>query len=116
VTSTLVRDEIEQAPEPVKQYFEKLRSTAETVYVTKSALELQKAYFESNVISPKWETDALHVAVATVSNCNIIVSWNFKHIVNFQRIPLYNKVNLSRGYSRLEIFSPMEVRLDEETI
>jgi len=50
----------------------------------------------------KSEVDALHVAVATVSNCRLIVSWNFKHIVNFQKIPLYNGVNL-RASNRMSI-------------
>jgi hypothetical protein len=59
-------------------------------------------------------TDALHVAIATVSRCAVIVSWNFKHVVNFERIPLYNGVNLSQGYAAIAIHTPQEVILHED--
>ncbi len=53
--------------------------------------------------------DALHVALATVSRASLIVSWNFKHIVNFQKIPMYNAVNTLHGYRGISIYSPLEV-------
>ena len=59
-------------------------------------------------------TDALHVAVATVTGCEVIVSWNFRHIVNFERIPMYNKINAVNGYNPIAIYSPLEVLADEE--
>ena len=57
--------------------------------------------------------DALHVAVATVAGCRVIVSWNFKHLVNFRRIPLYNGVNLTHGYAPIAIHCPLEVPGEE---
>ncbi len=59
--------------------------------------------------SEKYSTDALHVALATVSQASLIVSWNFKHIVNFQKIPMYNTVNTQHSYSEISIYSPLEV-------
>ena len=53
--------------------------------------------------------DALHVALATANRCRLIVSWNFKHIVHFDKIPLYNGVNLINGYDTLSINTPSEV-------
>ena len=53
--------------------------------------------------------DALHVAIATVSGCDIIVSWNFKHIVHYDKIALYNAVNRINGYKDIFINSPAEV-------
>ena len=53
--------------------------------------------------------DALHVAQATVANADIIVSWNFKHIVHFDKIRGFNAVNLREGYLPIEIRSPMEI-------
>ena len=53
-------------------------------------------------------------AIATVSACAAIVSWNFKHIVNFARIPLYNGINLSNGYSAIAIHTAQEVSLHED--
>ncbi|MDJ0509521.1 MAG: hypothetical protein QNJ64_09750 [Crocosphaera sp.] len=53
--------------------------------------------------------DALHVALASVSGCSMIVSWNFKHIVHFQKIPLYRAINAVKGYAQIDIYSPLEV-------
>lgn len=60
-------------------------------------------------MSEKWYDDALHVAIATVADCDVIVSWNFKHIVNFQKIPMFNAVNVLNGYKPIAIHSPVEV-------
>jgi hypothetical protein len=49
------------------------------------------------------------VALATANRCRLIVSWNFKHIVHFDKIPLYNGVNLINGYDTLSINTPSEV-------
>jgi len=49
------------------------------------------------------------VALATVSGSRLIVSWNFRHIVNYRKIPMYNGVNLGRGYDPLAIHTPQEV-------
>ncbi|GMR24207.1 MAG: hypothetical protein BMS9Abin37_2725 [Acidobacteriota bacterium] len=57
--------------------------------------------------------DAQHIAMATVARADVLVSWNFKHIVNLHRIQGYNSVNLRRGYPILEIRAPREVLLDE---
>ena len=61
----------------------------------------------------KWRSaslaDALHVAMATVSECELIVSWNFKDIVHFEKIPKYNAVNVLNGYGQIDIHSPLEV-------
>ena len=58
--------------------------------------------------------DCIHIAVATLSKVDILVSWNFKHIVNVYRIRGYNSVNLHLGYSTLEIHSPNEIVGNEE--
>ena len=57
--------------------------------------------------------DAQHIAIATVGRVDVLVSWNFKHIVNLQRIHGYNSVNLRRGYPMIEIRTPREVLSDE---
>nr|VFJ43411.1 MAG: hypothetical protein BECKFM1743A_GA0114220_100085 [Candidatus Kentron sp. FM]VFJ43857.1 MAG: hypothetical protein BECKFM1743C_GA0114222_100047 [Candidatus Kentron sp. FM]VFK05768.1 MAG: hypothetical protein BECKFM1743B_GA0114221_1000424 [Candidatus Kentron sp. FM] len=43
------------------------------------------------------------------SGAAVLVSWNFKHIVNLERIHGYNAVNLKQGYSMIEIRTPLEV-------
>jgi hypothetical protein len=58
-------------------------------------------------------SDAGHVATATVYRVDAIVSWNFKHIVQLEKMKLYNQINLKNGYGFLEIVSPKEVLSDE---
>ncbi len=114
VVSSLVIDELVEAPNSVRFMFHELRSLLEVVGVTEQALELQQAYLEAGIVGPKRFADALHVAVATTSGCRAIASWNFKHIVNFRKVPLYNWVNNARGYGSIAIHSPREVVFDEE--
>jgi len=70
---------------------------------------LQQAYLRHGIVGQTALADALHVALATVSACRAIVSWNFRHIVHFQKIPLYNGVNRTEGYFEIDIHSPQEV-------
>ena len=77
--------------------------------ISADALDLQQAYMDAGILTPKWAADALHVAMATVADCSLIVSWNFKHIVHFEKIPQYNAVNAKYGYRPLAIYSPLEV-------
>ena len=114
VVSALVRDELTDAPAAVQAALATLLPIAELVEVSADAVALQRAYLRAGVVTPKWETDALHVAIATVTRCSAIVSWNFHHIVNFRRIPLYNGVNQAEGYGVLAIHSPLEVVADEQ--
>lgn len=109
VVSAVVRDEIAQAPEDVQDVYRSAVTESEVLAVSDEALHLRDAYVEAGVVGPKWNEDALHVALATVSQCVMIVSWNFKHIVNFRRIPQYNAINAREGYGSLAIYSPLEV-------
>ncbi len=72
-----------------------------------------QAYITAGVIPAKMRADAQHIAIATVARVDVLVSWNFKHIVNLQRIHGYNSVNLRKGYPTLEIRAPREVTSDE---
>lgn len=82
VTSYLVESEILKAPRRVQDAYIASRLTAEFAVLTDAALELGQAYLDANIITPKWRDDATHVALASVSRCDIIASWNFKHIVD----------------------------------
>ena len=114
VLSTVVMDELEAAPKSVRALFEERRRTGEIIDVTEEALTLQEAYLQANILGRRWETDALHVALATVAQCRLIVSWNFRHLVNFEKIPLYNGVNLAKGYAPVAIHTPQEVIAHED--
>ena len=109
----LVAQELMDAPVEVKRVFSDLRPIAMRVRITEKALSLLRAYLEAEVVTEKWRADALHVAIATVEGCQAIVSWNFRHIVHFQKIPLYNGVNVEKGYGEIAIHTPQEM-LDYE--
>ena len=99
VTSELVRQEIQAGPKNVQELFQDILRVADIAEVTGEVLRLQKAYTNAGILTVRYSTDAMHVALATVSQASLIVSWNFKHIVNFQKIPMYNAVNTLLGYS-----------------
>jgi predicted nucleic acid-binding protein len=109
VTSDVVQRELQNAPPKVSDFFDNLLPKAEICPVSVEALDLQQAYLQANIVSDKYALDALHVALATISDCLILVSWNFKHIVHFDKIPLYNAINIGRGYKPIAIHSPAEV-------
>jgi len=114
VVSALVQDEIATAPLPVRELMEEMLPFGATAFPTDEALLLQAAYIEAGILTPRWADDALHVAMATVQNCDIIVSWNFQHIVHFQKVPRYNAVNTLKGYGPIAINTPAEVLGYEE--
>ena len=109
VTSAVVAAEIEPAPEKIREFFAKYAEHGTIAEVSNEALELQSKYIDSGVVTKKSLNDALHVAIATVSSCDLIVSWNFKHIVHFDKIPKYNAVNVLNDYQHIGIYSPLEV-------
>lgn len=73
------------------------------------AIELADFYQAEGIVGPTSLTDCRHIAIATVNKINILASWNFKHIVNLNKIRLYNAVNLKNGYNVLEIRTPREL-------
>ena len=70
---------------------------------------LSKLYIDEKVINMNYYGDALHIAIATVLNVDVLISWNFKHIVNFNKIKLFNAVNMREVYDILNIRTPQEV-------
>jgi hypothetical protein len=74
VISDTTQAEILPAPESVRQWWDEFLPLADYVDVTRPALALQQAYLKAGIVTAKWEADALHVAVATVQHCRIIVS------------------------------------------
>jgi predicted nucleic acid-binding protein len=109
IVSAVVQAEIAPAPRDARELFEEMLAYAEIVEPADEALVLRQAYIDEGILPPASADDALHVALATVSECFAIVSWNFKHIVHFRKIPLYNAVNALHGYHAIGIFSPREV-------
>lgn len=114
VVSAIVADELVEAPKRVRDLFDEILPLAEVIPVSEEVTALQEAYLNAKIVTSNWAGDAMHVALATVAHCDLIVSWNFEHIVHFQRIPRYNAVNALHDYPAIAIHSPLEVVPDEE--
>jgi hypothetical protein len=109
--SDLLAAEIGRAPERVRDLHLELLGLVqqESVAIGTDALELLAAYEAHSVLGPRYRADMLHIALATVADADVLVSWNFKHIVRFDKIRMFNAVNLEQGYKALSIHSPREV-------
>lgn len=70
---------------------------------------LSRAYVEAGIIGAESQRDAEHIAAASVADVDLIVSWNFRHIVHYEKIRGYHAVNLMKGYKTIPIHSPREV-------
>jgi predicted nucleic acid-binding protein len=113
--SELVAAEVEVAPANVRTKFDELlKLGAELLRIDREALELAGEYSRHGILPPKFRNDLLHIAVATVADVDVLVSWNFKHIVRLEKIRLYSAVNLEAGYKPLQIYSPREVASYED--
>lgn len=110
VYSDLTESELSTAPERVRIFFENLTNEQkEKVAVTPDALRLAETYIKEKVVGETSFDDCVHIAAATVHKVDLLVSWNFKHIVNVYRIRGYNSINMRLGYTTLSIHSPKEI-------
>jgi hypothetical protein len=106
----LTRLELEAAPAAVRRVLSGVaEANREYVELTEEASELANRYIEEQVLSRSKRVDAQHIAIATLARVDVLVSWNFRHIVNLDRIRGYNSVNMRYGYPLIEIRTPREV-------
>ena len=115
VLSDVTIGELEKAPELIKE----LPTTIppdflELVSITDEQLELANKYVQEGALTSKFHSDAQHIAISSILKVDSLVSWNFKHMVNFFRIRQYNSINLKFGYSTIDIRSPKEVTYGEQ--
>ena len=110
VFSDLTETELVNAPVEVRNYFKSLPTEyIERAEVNDEILTLASKYIEEKVVGPTSFDDCIHIATATIYKADILISWNFKHIVNVYRIRGYNSINLRMNYLTLEIRSPKEI-------
>ena len=110
VVSDMLFDELENAPSNVKNLLDNYdENSLEKVSLTEDARELANNYIAEKVVGQASLDDCLHIAIATTSNVDVLASWNFRHIVNLNRIKGYNAVNLKNGYHALEIRNPKDL-------
>lgn len=110
IISDLTLKELENAPVEVQEILHEIpEKFKEYILLEYDSRFLAQKYIEEKAISQKHMIDSQHIAMASVNRVNVLVSWNFKHIVNLRRINLYNSTNLKYGYPIIEIRSPREV-------
>jgi predicted nucleic acid-binding protein len=109
-TSEILFEELERAPEQVRNYIDSIPyEQVQTAVYNDEAKELAEKYIEAGIVGKTSLTDCLHIAIATINNIRIVTSWNFKHIVNLDKIQQYNAINIGAGYNQLEIRTPREL-------
>jgi predicted nucleic-acid-binding protein len=101
--------ELIKAPENVKTLLQEKEIIFEQILVTQESIELATEYIKEKVVGQTSFDDCIHIATATINNIDILVSWNFKHIINIERIRGYNAINHRNGYQTLDIRSPKDI-------
>ena len=110
IYSTLTEDELINAPPCVRELINDLpENSKRKIELTEETTLLADCYISENVVGKTSREDCLHIALATIYQADILVSWNFKHIVNVKRIRGYNAINLKYGYPAIDIRSPKEI-------
>jgi hypothetical protein len=99
----------------VKELVKSIKTeSTEFLDTTDEAVDLATEYISEKVVGQTSYSDCLHIALATINRADFLVSWNFKHIVNVQRIRGYNSINIKNGYRQIEIRSPREFEKYED--
>lgn len=109
-TSELAREELEQTPDPGRRtQLLKLLGGMTLHPITTEIRELARHYVDAGVFAPIMLNDALHVATAVLIRHDVLLSWNFRHLVNRRRRAEVNEVNISVGLPMVEILAPPEL-------
>lgn len=110
VISDLLDIELINAPEKVRNSLGKYdNSKFERIKLSQESIVLANEYIKHKVVGISSQEDCRHIAMSTVHKVDYVVSWNFKHIVNIDRIIGYNSVNLMLGYEPVEIYTPFQL-------
>lgn len=110
VISGTTSRELNDAPQTVQDVLTGLPpEMVEIIDLSEEIYALRDAYLKAAVVGPASEADAEHIAAATVAGVDFVVSWNFKHIVHYDKIRGFQAINLLQGYEPIQIFSPKEV-------
>jgi hypothetical protein len=110
IISDLLEAELLRAPKFVRELLKSLPiSNVERISLSPEATLLADKYIEAKVVGKTSRADCQHIAIATICHADVLVSWNFKHIVNLDRIRGYNGINFQTGYHMIEIRTPKEI-------
>lgn len=87
IVSDITIEELEDAPERVRKVISLIpNSNKEIVSLNQEARELSYSYISEGIVSEKSLLDTRHIAIATINKVDVLASWNFKHIVNYNKI------------------------------
>jgi hypothetical protein len=110
VISTGTLAELERALQKVQKVLADLSpENVELMEFNDEIARLRDAYIKAGILTPDNIADAEHIAAASVADVDFVVSWNFRHIVHFEKIIAYQAVNLMNGYKEIRIYTPREV-------
>ncbi|MDR2533157.1 MAG: type II toxin-antitoxin system VapC family toxin [Oscillospiraceae bacterium] len=106
--SPVVTDEMERCSEPKRsKMLEKMGQIKFQIFSkTDEVIRLAREYVKGGVLTEKSFDDCLHIAFAVIYNCDVIVSWNFNHLVNFKTINKVKIVNAINLYKEISIIPP----------
>jgi len=108
--SDLTLQELELAKDEIRSKVNEIPDENRiAIGVGDEAIQLAESYISEGALTNRSYNDALHIALATINNSDVLASWNFKHIVNLARIRLYNSINFRLGYKMIEIRTPREI-------
>ena len=115
VLSDVTIGELQKAPETIRN----LPTTIppgflELVSINDEQLSLADKYVQEGVLTSKFHSAAQHIAISSILKVDSLVSWNFRHMVNFFRIRQYNSINLKFGYTTIDVRTPKDVTYGEE--
>lgn len=115
ILSDVTLKELSKAPSVVRELPTTIpQEFIELINITDQQLELADRYVQEGALTNKFHSDAQHIAISSILKVDSLVSWNFKHMVNFFRIRQYNSINLKFGYSTIDIRTPKEVTYAED--
>lgn len=107
--SDLTLEELGQAPPELARKLLALTAGFRVISVDNQMKALAQAYVQEGVVSQRYFADALHIAAAVQGEADILVSWNFKHLVRRSTRLLVNYINTKRGLRSIELLAPPEI-------
>ena len=108
IVSDMTLLELDAAPKSIRDI---LTTIPDITYISlqEESKWLADRYIGEKIVTKKYFIDAQHIALASINRVDVLVSWNFKHIVNYNKIRLYNAINMKYGYPLIDIRSPREI-------
>ena len=113
--STVTLKEIQNCPEPKKtqmiDYLNQIQYI--TLDITEDVISVANKIIDMGILTQKSFDYCQHIGVAVINECDCIISWNFKHIVNVKTIRGVRAITNLEGYRMIEIWNP-SVLLESE--